>query len=82
MPTIILDTDFLSSFLKIERCDLIKSLYQVERMLIPVAVHRELAQTDLLAPLLATDWIGVPSAEPLSDETLLQDPTFQTLMLC
>lgn len=79
MPTIILDADFLSSFLKIGRCDLIRSLYQVERALIPVAVHRELAQTDLLTPLLATGWIDVPSAEPPSAETLLQDSTFQNL---
>jgi predicted nucleic acid-binding protein len=79
MTTIILDTDFLSSFLKIGRCDLIRALYQVERVLIPVAVHRELAQTDLLTPLLATGWIDVPSAEPVPDETLLEDSTFQAL---
>jgi len=30
MPTIILDTDFLSSFLKIGRCDLIRAFYQIE----------------------------------------------------
>ena len=53
MPTILLDADFLSSFLKIGRCDLIRSLYQVEQAVIPTAVHRELAQTDLLTHLLA-----------------------------
>lgn len=79
MSTIILDADFLSSFLKIGRCDLIRALYQVERAFIPAAVHRELAQTDLLTPLLATGWIDVPSAEAPSAETLLQDSTFQNL---
>jgi len=79
MPTVILDTDFLSSFLKIGRCDLIRTFYQVEQALVPAAVHRELAQTDLLTSLLATDWIHVPLAEPPSDETLLEDPTFQAL---
>lgn len=78
MPTI-LDTDFLSSFLKIGRCDLIQSLYQVEQALIPTAVHRELAQTDLLTLLLATSWINVSLVEPSPDEILLQDSTFQAL---
>ena len=54
MATILLDTDFLSSFLKIDRCDLIESLYQIEEAFIPAAVHRELAQTDLPRQLLAT----------------------------
>ena len=79
MPTIILDTDFLSSFLKIGRCDLIPLLYQVEQAVIPTAVHRELAQTDLLPQLLAIPWIDVSTAEQSLDETLLQDSTFQAL---
>jgi predicted nucleic acid-binding protein len=79
MLTIILDTDFLSSFLKIDRCDLIKSFYQVEQAIIPAAVHRELAQTDLLMQLLAIPWIGVSPVEPSPDETLLQDSVFQAL---
>lgn len=79
MPTIIFDTDFLSSFLKIGRCDLARSLYRVEQAIVPVAVHRELAQTDLLPLLLAVDWITVPPIESSPDESLLQDPTFQAL---
>jgi predicted nucleic acid-binding protein len=79
MPTVILDTDFLSSFLKINRCPLIRTFYRIERAFIPAAVHRELARTDLLTHLLAIQWISVPSAEPSPDETLLQDATFQTL---
>jgi predicted nucleic acid-binding protein len=64
MLAIILDTDFLSSFLKIDRCDLVRSLYQVEQAIVPVAVHRELAQTDLLTQLLAIPWIDVTPMEP------------------
>lgn len=79
MPTVILDTDFLSSFLKIGRCDLIRQLYQVEQATIPTAVHRELAQTTLLPRLLAILWITVTTEIPSTDETLVQDSTFQTL---
>ena len=79
MPTILLDTDFLSSFLKIERCDLIRSFYQVEQATIPAAVHRELAQTDLLTSLLAIRWIQVSPSNPQPDEALRRDPTFQAL---
>jgi predicted nucleic acid-binding protein len=79
MPTIIFDTDFLSSFLKISRCDLVRPLYQVERAIIPIAVHRELAQTELLRLLLAIDWINVLQVEISPDERLLQESTFQTL---
>jgi predicted nucleic acid-binding protein len=79
MPTIILDTDFLSSFLKIGRCGLIRSLYRIEQAVIPTAVHRELAQTDLLPQLLAIPWIDVSGAKLSAPETLLHDSTFQVL---
>ena len=79
MPTVILDTDFLSSFLKIDRCDVIRHLYQVEQAVIPTAVHRELARTSLLPQLLTISWIRVSTVEPSPDETVLQEPTFQTL---
>jgi predicted nucleic acid-binding protein len=79
MPTVILDTDFFSSFLKIERCELIRSFYQVKQAMIPTAVYRELAQTDLLTRLLPIRWITVLPVEPSSDESLLQNPTLQVL---
>lgn len=79
MPTIILDTDFLSSFLKIGRCDLIRSFYQIERATIPTAVHRELAQTSLLPQLLAIPWIVVETVDQSLDEVLDQDSAFQAL---
>ena len=79
MPTVILDTDFLSSFLKIGRCHLIQTFYQIEKAFIPVAVHRELARTDLLTRLLAIRWLEVLPAQLPPDETLLQEAAFQTL---
>jgi predicted nucleic acid-binding protein len=79
MPTLILDSDFLSSFLKIDRCDLIKSLYQVKEAFIPTAVHREIAQTDLLTSLLQTRWISVLTEKPSSDQVPNQEPTWQAL---
>lgn len=79
MPTLILDTDFLSSFIKIGRCDLIQTLYQVEQAIIPAAVHRELAQTNLLTQLLAIDWIKISPEVASPGETLFQNSTFQSL---
>ena len=46
--TIICDTDFLSSFLKIERLELVKDLFKEENLYIPVAVFSEIAKTDLI----------------------------------
>jgi predicted nucleic acid-binding protein len=71
MPTVILDTDFLSSFLKIGRCNLIRSFYQVEQAIIPAAVHRELAQTDLLTSLLACKMTGLVDPERMAQ--IIQD---------
>ncbi|HEY77208.1 MAG TPA: hypothetical protein G4O00_13710 [Thermoflexia bacterium] len=79
MPTVILDTDFLSAFLKIERLDLVRDLFRVEVVWIPPAVHREIAQTDLLTRLVDTEWLEVvaPDANLLSD--LTQREAFQGL---
>ena len=78
MPTI-LDTDFLSSFLKIGRCDLIQSLYQVEQALIPAAVHRELARTLPDAVLLMSDNKARQFAQSLG-VTVVNIPAF--LLAC
>lgn len=61
---VILDADFLSAFLKIERLSLLLSFYQVERLHIPAAVYRELAVTNLLPSLLAFPWITVEQPAP------------------
>jgi len=79
MPILIFDTDFLSSFLQIGRCELIREFYRVDQAWVPAAVYRELAQTDLLTMLLAVPWLRVPPIEPSPNEILLQNSTFQSL---
>ena len=76
---IILDSDFLSAFLKIEQMPLIRSLYQVETVSIPPAVYREIALTDLLPRLTAFSWIKIaaPSASQLA--TFATDASFRRL---
>lgn len=58
-PFVILDSDFLSSFLKIDRLDLVRAFYQVTHLLIPPAVFREVSQTRLLERLAETPWLEV-----------------------
>jgi hypothetical protein len=53
MTTIIIDTDFLSSILKIGQSELISSLYATANVRITIAVYRELARINLLPELLA-----------------------------
>jgi len=57
--TIICDTDFLSSFLKIERLELVKDLFKEENLNIPVAVLGEIAKTELITDLLDKEWVKV-----------------------
>ena len=47
----VLDTDFLSSFLKIDRLNLVPEVFRVDTIRIPDAVYREVTVTSLL-PLL------------------------------
>ena len=48
---IVCDTDFLSSFLKIERLELVKDLFKGEKLYIPIAVLGEIAKTNLITDL-------------------------------
>ncbi|NTU62171.1 MAG: hypothetical protein HGB05_01920 [Chloroflexi bacterium] len=79
MTTIIIDTDFLSSLLKIGQSELIRSFYATAPIRIPIAVHRELARTNLLPALLALKWIEVDPSEVQPNEPLLSNPTFRDL---
>ncbi len=56
---VILDADFLSAFLKIERLHLIRVFYQVQSVYVPPAVYREVAVTDLLPRLTVLEWVRV-----------------------
>lgn len=64
---IICDTDFLSSFLKIERLELVKDLFKEENLYIPVAVLAEIAKTNLITDLLDKERVKV---KKVSDEEL------------
>ena len=56
---VIVDTDFLSSFLKIGRLELVKEFFGLDKIHIPVAVLYEIAKTDLITDLLDKHWILV-----------------------
>ncbi len=49
---VIIDSDFLSSLLKIGKLFLIKEFFKVDKLYIPVAVFREIAKTGLIKDLL------------------------------
>ena len=63
--SVVLDSDFLSAFLKTDRLPLVKGFYQVEHLLVPPAVFREVSQTSLL------EAIGLASQHP--DSVLLMN---------
>ena len=77
--TVILDADFLSAFLKIERLPLLLAFYQVERLYVPPAVYRELAVTTLLPLLLASSAISVESPTPERLQSVASDDAFGKL---
>ena len=56
---VVCDTDFLSSFLKIGRLELVNEFFGEENIHIPVAVLYEIAKTDLITDLLDKHWILV-----------------------
>ncbi len=78
-PTVVLDADFLSAFLKIEQLPLVRQFHQVEALLIPLAVYREIALTSLLPSLLACPWIAVATPEPAQLEALASQAAFNRL---
>jgi predicted nucleic acid-binding protein len=76
---VILDADFLSAFLKIERLPLLLTFYQIERFYVPSAVYRELAVTSLLPSLLAIPWIGIKDPTPARLQSVVGDEAFGVL---
>lgn len=78
-PPVVLDTDFLSAFLKIDRLPLVKDFYRVETLLLPPSVFREVSQTSLIPKLAALPWLRVESPDLSRLEELAQQPGFQDL---
>lgn len=76
---VILDSDFLSSFLKIEQVSLIRELYQVDLLRVPVAVYQEIAVTSLLPRLAGDPKLRLEQTDRERLETLRRDPAFAAL---
>ncbi|HSK77923.1 MAG TPA: hypothetical protein VLQ45_15840 [Thermoanaerobaculia bacterium] len=66
-PAIILDTDFLSAFLKIDRLPLVRDFYGADDLLVPLAVYRELSLTNLLPGLASLPWIQIQAPASAGD---------------
>lgn len=63
---IILDTDFLSSFLKIDKLDLVKDFFGEDFLYIPLSVLKEISQTELISNLIEKKYIIVKSTKRLN----------------
>jgi predicted nucleic acid-binding protein len=76
---VVLDTDFLSAFLKIDQMSLIRDFYPAARVLVPPAVYREVSLTNLVPRLAGLDWLGMEIPEEARLDRLLQDHAFHRL---
>lgn len=76
-----LDTDFLSSFLKIKRLPLVRDFYQAEDLLIPPAVYREVSVTRISTELAELPWVRVQAPDVDSVRAVCQGPGFEGLGL-
>jgi len=72
-PRLVLDADFLSAFLKIDRLSLVKDFYQAEQLLIPLAVYREVSLTSLLQKLVGLSWLQVETPDSGLVEELFRE---------
>lgn len=76
---VVLDADFLSAFLKIERLFIIRELFGLDRAFTPPAVYREISVTDLLPRLTAIPWIEVREPDAEKMKALGRDEAFARL---
>ena len=79
MPNVVLDTDFLSSFLKIERLELVRGFFRTEHFLVPTAVYREIAVTPLLPALARIPWVQIRTIERNQAPDWISDREFSEL---
>jgi len=73
---VVLDADFLSSFLKIDSLDLVRDFYQVEALQIPPAVYSEVRQMRFFPKLASLPWVRVTPPDPGIMETLALEQGF------
>ena len=76
---IICDTDFLSSFLKIGRLELVRDLFKTKNLCIPVAVLSEIAKTNLITALLDKEWVKVENVSDADFKKVKQTKEFANL---
>ena len=69
--TVVMDCDFLSSFLKIDRIDLVKRVYGVDRVSITTGVYQEISSTSLKEALDRRDDVQI---ETVPGETIPDEP--------
>lgn len=67
---VVLDTDFLSAFLKIDRLQLVRDFYRVEALHIPPAVYGEMRQARVFPKLAMLPWVRVTPPDPAIHEKL------------
>jgi len=75
---IVIDTDFLSSFLKIGKLELVRDFFNVESVSIPLAVFNEIGKTKLVDSVLNTGWIKIRTVHS-SDFSCLNDSELDNL---
>jgi len=81
MVNVVLDSDFLSSFLKIHALHRVREYFEADELLLPTAVFREVAVTSLLPRLTALDWLEVREVgdEDLEAAAIVATPRFREL---
>jgi predicted nucleic acid-binding protein len=67
---VVLDTDFLSAFLKIDCLQLVRDFYQIEAVQIPPAVYGEVRQARVFPKLAMLPWVRVTPPDPGIQEKL------------
>ena len=76
---VVLDTDFLSAFLKIDQRPLVRESIGVDDLLAPTAVFREISLTDLLPRFAAVPGIMVQIPDAARTHSLRSDEAFSRL---
>lgn len=76
---VVLDTDFLSSCLKVRQLQIVRNFYRVADLWVPLAVYREVSLTDLLNEVIATPWVKVEAPEPRRLHDLMKDEGLRSL---
>ncbi len=80
MPKIIIDTDFLSSFIKIDKMAIIKEFYKVECIYITQAVYSELAKTNLVKWIDKTQWVVLESIKLPKLSKLFTESEYESIV--